>query len=739
MSKINALRFSNTKNFTPFLVLFFILGIFILDVSAQSIKPIPCRENKHGFVNENGDTVIPCKYDEMRVEWNTINPLFIVGQNKKYGLLDGQGKEITPLKYDAISEYVNNLATVKLNGKYGLLDLEGNEVLPIDNDVIRTPWSSLVCYFFQKNNKWGVFDQKTKTVITAPIYDDIIRSRICDLSAVRIDEKYGIVSLNGKEMINVIYDFIDIWDANTILLKKDSLYGLSDADGKIRLPLKYQEILTESWYWSYQTKMNKNARLAVKENGRWGFLNPKNEYIASPKYERVGNFRYGLAKVYLNGKWEYINLSGKTAFPQQFAYADDFWRDFAIVSKDGLKYGFINIKGKSITEFKYDEAETMYHVARVAIDNKWGLIDKTGKEIVPLKYNSDEIDDEFYILNEDQILIKAENEVRLLDKNGNILVPLGYDKINYNEAEIKSFVEVWKGEKVGWYDIRLKKEIIPVIYDQVYLDMELDPYDRWVTLVKDGKFGVWDLKKQMEIVSPVYNSMEFMYDLTDFDSQAKIILVSLDGKKGWIDLNSGAEVIPIQFNEIFWDWDFRNFVFLNNNGKKGLSFFEFTKQGIISSLIIPAKYTNIMIDKSFYDNTENLVAQKLFVIFDGEQQGMWNTSLNREIIPPIYDNVYSFDHKIKGERYITAIKNRKLGVYNQNGTQLIPLEYDWVEPLMDGTNGYFLVSKNGILGLFDLNGKEILQCKYSDISVSKGKAKAVDSESGKTQEVLIKK
>ncbi len=737
MSKINAFRFLNAKNFISFLTLFILSGSFFSDVSAQSLKPIKC-EDKYGFVNEKGDTIIPCKHDEWRIERNPITPLFIVGQNKKFGLLDEKGKEIIPLKYDAIIEFNNNLVKVQLNEKYGLLDLEGNEVLPIDNDKIQTSWSSLTCYFFQKNNKWGVFDPKAKKVITVPIYDEMI-NRKGELVMVRIGKKYGIVNLSGKETINVMYDFIDILGANTILLKKDSLYGFSDASGKIRLPLKYQEILLPNYEWNYWGKINKNARLAVKENGKWGFLNSKNEYAVPAKYERVGNFRYDLAKVYLNGKWEYINRSGKTAFAQQFADADDFWGGVAAVSKDGLKYGFIDTKGKPITEFKYDEAETMFQVARVAIDNKWGLINRIGKEIVPLKYDYDEIDEEFYILDEEQILIKAENEVRLLDKNGNILVPVGYDKIAYNEAEIEPFVEVWKGEKVGWYDIRLKKEIIPAIYDQVYLDMELEPYDRWITLVKDGKYGVWDLKKQVELVSPVYNSLEFLYELMDFDAQAKIVLVSLDGKKGWIDLNSGAEIIPVQFDEVYWEWDFRNFVFLENDGQHGVSYFEFTKQGIISSLAIPTQYMSITIDEmSFFDEMNKQPSQKLFFVSNGNHQyGMWNTFLNKEIIPPIYDNVYSHDNTINGEHYLTVVKNDQQGVYNQNGTLIIKPEYEWIEITFDGKIGYFLVSNNGLLGLFDTSGKEIFPCKYSDIKVSKGKAKATDSESGTTQEIKI--
>ncbi len=52
------------------------------------------------------------------------------------------------------------------------------------------------------------------------------------------------------------------------------------------------------------------------------------------------------------------------------------------------KYGFINKSGKEIIPIKYDYIEEFSEgLARVGLNDKEGFLDKTGKEVVSIKYN----------------------------------------------------------------------------------------------------------------------------------------------------------------------------------------------------------------------------------------------------------------------------------------------------------------------------------------------------------------
>lgn len=77
----------------------------------------------------------------------------------------------------------------------------------------------------------------------------------------------------------------------------------------------------------------------------------------------------------------------KEVIPCKYDYAGDFSDGLAEVKLNG-KYGFIDKTGKEVVLCKYDDVwESSEGLARVELDGKWGCIDKTGKEIMPFIYD----------------------------------------------------------------------------------------------------------------------------------------------------------------------------------------------------------------------------------------------------------------------------------------------------------------------------------------------------------------
>jgi hypothetical protein len=56
--------------------------------------------------------------------------------NGKWGFMNEDGNEITPLKYDEVGDFYDGRTYVKLNGKYGFVDLQGNEIIPLKYDWV---------------------------------------------------------------------------------------------------------------------------------------------------------------------------------------------------------------------------------------------------------------------------------------------------------------------------------------------------------------------------------------------------------------------------------------------------------------------------------------------------------------------------------------------------------------------------------------------------------------------------
>jgi hypothetical protein len=74
------------------------------------------------------------KYDS--VDWIVQEGRTWVMLNGKYGFVDEEGNEVIPLKYDLGLYFFKGRARVTLNGKYGVVDLQGNEVVPLKYDDI---------------------------------------------------------------------------------------------------------------------------------------------------------------------------------------------------------------------------------------------------------------------------------------------------------------------------------------------------------------------------------------------------------------------------------------------------------------------------------------------------------------------------------------------------------------------------------------------------------------------------
>jgi hypothetical protein len=131
---------------------------------------VQLRENgKWGVIDDSGQEVAPCKYDEIRSEYSFMK----VKLGDRWGILDRAGKEIVPCKYDFIYDEVknSNLISVELDGKKGYITTDWREViLPKYDDIEQYGDDS---YRVRLDDKWGLIDRDGQEII--PIkYDEFL-------------------------------------------------------------------------------------------------------------------------------------------------------------------------------------------------------------------------------------------------------------------------------------------------------------------------------------------------------------------------------------------------------------------------------------------------------------------------------------------------------------------------------------------------------------------------------------
>ena len=93
---------------------------------------------------------------------------------------------------------------------------------------------------------------------------------------------------------------------------------------------------------------------AVANDGKWGFIDSTGKFAISPQFEWVSFYSDGLAAAKSGGKVGYIDKSGKFAITPQFDMALDFREGLAQVGIGNIndssnsRQGYINKEGKYV-------------------------------------------------------------------------------------------------------------------------------------------------------------------------------------------------------------------------------------------------------------------------------------------------------------------------------------------------------------------------------------------------------
>ncbi|MEB8389484.1 WG repeat-containing protein, partial [Rhodobacteraceae bacterium KMM 6894] len=124
-----------------------------------------------GFVNQDGDTIIPLN------KYKFLNPIdeegMILGENNgKRGYINIVQDTLIPFKYEDLSVFSNGLAPAKLNGKYGFIDRKGKVIIPFEYET-ESHFYKCGLAKARKNNKYGFIDKSGKVIV--PLEFDKVR------------------------------------------------------------------------------------------------------------------------------------------------------------------------------------------------------------------------------------------------------------------------------------------------------------------------------------------------------------------------------------------------------------------------------------------------------------------------------------------------------------------------------------------------------------------------------------
>lgn len=297
----------------------------------------------------------------------------------------------------------------------------------------------------------------------------------------------------------------------------------------------------------------------VKQNNKWGYIDNTGKIIIEPQFQFADKFSEGLALVDIgNRKMGYIDHSGQFVINPQFGDAGKFSEGLAFVlvdhNVDGRverKAAYIDKTGKIILEPPQLIGGLNFHDGLASVrmgtgdkstnsKDKFGYIDKSGKQVINLQFESVEA----YDFSEGLAAIEA-GGVGYIDKTGTLVVKPQFDEVLLREgislgkkAELASFSEGFaavcqgKPRKCGFID-KSGNVVIALQFDLAL------PFSEELAVIKIGdKYGFVD-KSGKIIINPQFDgAMKFSEGLA---------WVMTDKKSGYID-KTGKMVITPQFD-----------------------------------------------------------------------------------------------------------------------------------------------------------------------------------------------
>lgn len=368
-------------------------------------------------------------------------------------------------QYDDVGVFQEGFAPVrKTTGKLGFImkgfiNESGDEVIPLKYHHVRwfNEGMAAVCIIKGGRYLWGYINTLGQEVIPL-IYEKALSFKK-GLAEVKLDDKWGIIDKTGRVVVPLEYRAIERYDDD--LVKIGDCYDFNE-EGFYNVKHDVEIPVGE---YSFHSQAFSEGLAAVKQEDKWGFIDKCGKEVIPFTFDEAFNFNEDLAIVKISNQWAFINHAGQEVLLSDYDNVYSFCNGLALVCRKE-QYGFINKKGIEVISSKYDFASSFNGdgFAVVQIGEKWGCIDISGKETVPINFD-DITRDLFYESDDYKIVFYESGDYRI------------YPTVlwHYDEPDDKDFhhrtVQVLLNGKYGLFEMN-GKELTPVKYDRKFLYSE---------------------------------------------------------------------------------------------------------------------------------------------------------------------------------------------------------------------------------------------------------------------------
>ena len=425
-------------------------------------------------------------------------------------------KKILKHEIAPVAEIKSKYYTVYLNGKWGVINNQGQEVIPLDKDemiVVPNKEKAIFLSIYDVNEQTGEYKTLAINEKKEQIFNEYDRVEVIEnfdskqniwyeenMLRVYKNEKYGLIDLEGKTILNCDYDEITSLKSvkENFIVRQNDKVGLVNSKGQEIIKIQYKEIKTLKEGY-------KNEYIIVDENDNCGVISTSGTIILEPAYKQIKYL--GNAEIYavlIDNLWTLIKKNGEV-INNAYNYISVKGEN-VVVEKDG-KYGIITTKGEEKITPTYESLEyafSVYYIAKQ--EGKYGIINIDNEPIIPFEYLN------MYYVEDKSILIGdiTTTETVIFDNN---LAQKLKGLFVFEDEYIKARID---GQN-KYYNYRFEEK----------QNRELLTKNTLFVSEKDGKYGYLNVSGEIVV--------DYIYDDAKEQNEAGYAAVKKDGKWGCID------------------------------------------------------------------------------------------------------------------------------------------------------------------------------------------------------------
>ena len=535
---------------------------------------------QYGVINLNGETIIPLEHKNIYA----IGTLRYAAQNdnNKMALFSETGRQLTKFVIDSISPFKGNQAIVYQGLMQGVIDRNGTitttpqyrEITIEEDGTVRA----------RAINHWYLMDDHHHVLDTA-LCDGLVP--VPSGLIVKNGNQFGAWQENFDPMLPIAYQQIQQVNGNLAVVKKGNKFGLVHTDNSVVVPFRYDSIFSNK-----------------------GFVLVNEKVLGKPSWSLFDTF--GIKKSTL----AYESISG-------------FNGKFFLVKNYGL----------------------------------YGTMDRYGKEMVPCLYDS------IIEYNDDLLLVKFHGHYGIIDFNENWLLPpqplpvqlVGPDHYLQFEHGVKLFKNfdhdlIYFTENPLWAEGKMLKETLPdgtqkeINFEGVTVSRTAPAISEGTRIVspeqegfrgiiRNGKYGFIDNQGRLRIANRYEGISSFKNGLA---------AVKILGKWGFINTEDKIAINP-SYESVS---AFHNNVAIVKKGKYG--FIDRTGKVVLETR---------------YDSIQPL-ATGHFLVYNHGLLGLADGN-GAILIDPRFETLNDL-----GNGYVIASSGHKFGLLTASGYSTIPMVYD---------------------------------------------------------------